>query len=461
MNRIITKRKNTDIRGHISKILSIFIIASMIFCNVNIIKGEAIPDGTNVAKGKAWQSFSICTREDGGVWEDALLAAQMIKGEDYATEGRIVSKATDSAFRFQVVNSGWDGAYDSFTGEVIEDNPWGMTVTMADIPVEKGNYYTISFKIKSTLSGNKSLEDTDETEQIKQITTKHILLDVFNPESEEAESISILTAFGASETGFIALDSENSEYITVSVLIQVPEKYESDRIGVRFLLGAFLKSYPDEIGMRGYIDVSDFKVLAGRFPTEITTATPTTEKSVTDNKKSQVITAASSITKTYGAKTFSLNASTSGNGKLTYASNNSKVATVDGTGKVTVRGYGTTKITVKASKTDAYNEAYKEITLKVVPKKIKLKKVTSPKSKRISVAWKKDRTVTGYQIYISEKKNFKRRTIRKTLKKSKTRIKLAGLKRKKMYFVKIRAYKKVGNTKYYGGWSKAKKVRIK
>ena len=29
------------------------------------------------------------------------------------------------------------------------------------------------------------------------------------------------------------------------------------------------------------------------------------------------------------------------------------------------------------------------------------------------------------------------------------------------YYVKIRAYKKVGKTKYYGEWSKVKKVKIK
>ena len=38
---------------------------------------------------------------------------------------------------------------------------------------------------------------------------------------------------------------------------------------------------------------------------------------------------------------------------------------------------------------------------------------------------------------------------------------VVGLKSKKTYYVKIRSYKKVGKKKYYGAWSKVKKVKIK
>ena len=47
-----------------------------------------------------------------------------------------------------VKNTGWDGEYNKFTNALVGDNPWGLTMTVSDIPVELGRNYTISFKIK-------------------------------------------------------------------------------------------------------------------------------------------------------------------------------------------------------------------------------------------------------------------------------------------------------------------------
>lgn len=38
---------------------------------------------------------------------------------------------------------------------------------------------------------------------------------------------------------------------------------------------------------------------------------------------------------------------------------------------------------------------------------------------------------------------------------------VTGLKAKKTYYVKVRSYKKVGNSKYYGAWSDTQKVKTK
>lgn len=82
-------------------------------------------------------------------------------------------------------------------------------------------------------------------------------------------------------------------------------------------------------------------------------------------KKKQTITG-SSYKKPYSSSTFILNAKTDGNGKLTYSSSNTKVATVNSTGKVTLKGVGTAKITVKAAATSTYLSASKTITITVV-----------------------------------------------------------------------------------------------
>ncbi len=83
-------------------------------------------------------------------------------------------------------------------------------------------------------------------------------------------------------------------------------------------------------------------------------------------KKTQTISGTKTYTKTYGDKSFALNAKTvSGGGALSYKSSNEKVVTVDGKGNVTVKGAGTAKITVTASENAAYKSATMEVTVKV------------------------------------------------------------------------------------------------
>lgn len=49
----------------------------------------------------------------------------------------------------------------------------------------------------------------------------------------------------------------------------------------------------------------------------------------------------------------------------------------------------------------------------------------------------------------------------RTFKKSVNKMSIVGVQSKKTYYVKVRAYKKVGKTKYYGAWSEVKSAKIK
>ena len=84
-------------------------------------------------------------------------------------------------------------------------------------------------------------------------------------------------------------------------------------------------------------------------------------------KPAQTISSIANQSKTFGAKAFSLNAKTTGDGALTYKSNKTGVATVDKNGKVTIKGVGTANITITAAETDKYAAATK--TVKVTVKK--------------------------------------------------------------------------------------------
>lgn len=79
----------------------------------------------------------------------------------------------------------------------------------------------------------------------------------------------------------------------------------------------------------------------------------------------------SAVSKTYGDPDFSAGAVGAAEGStVTYESSKPAVATVDGTGKVTIKGAGTAVITAKATATDDYDEAAVTCTLTVEKKPI-------------------------------------------------------------------------------------------
>ncbi|MCI9597454.1 MAG: hypothetical protein HFE75_09185 [Firmicutes bacterium] len=104
-----------------------------------------------------------------------------------------------------------------------------------------------------------------------------------------------------------------------------------------------------------------------------------------------------------------------------------RVARINSTGFVTLRGPGKTDITITFEATKDYQAATKDVTITVKPKQATLKKVTSKKRKTPTAAWKRDPHATGYRIAVS----------------------------------KNRSFKKSRNVLLYGAYSKAKKVKVK
>ena len=128
---------------------------------------------------------------------------------------------------------------------------------------------------------------------------------------------------------------------------------------------------------------------------------------------------------------------------ITYSGNKSI-----GTAKITITGKGNYTGT-------------KTIKFKIVPKRVTLSSVKNAKGKKLTVKWKKNTTVTGYQIQYSTSKSFKSSktvTVSGYKNTSKTVSKLT---KKKWYYVRIRGYKTVSGTKYYSSWSSAKADKIR
>ena len=104
-------------------------------------------------------------------------------------------------------------------------------------------------------------------------------------------------------------------------------------------------------------------------------------------------------------------------------------------------------------------------TFMVKPKGTGIAKLT-PKKKGFAAKWKKQGSqITGYELQYSTSSKFMGAKIVKNIKAKVTSKKVAKLKAKKKYYVRIRTYKTVkvnGKTqKLYSGWSKAKTVTTK
>ncbi|MCI5588205.1 MAG: fibronectin type III domain-containing protein [Lachnospiraceae bacterium] len=198
------------------------------------------------------------------------------------------------------------------------------------------------------------------------------------------------------------------------------------------------------------------------------TAVSTDKKNVTfsetDDKESKekgkITGVNSSYKKVIGSKAFTLKAK--GQGDITYSSSDKKVVTVGkNNGKVLVKGIGKAYITITASGNDNYEKTVKKIMVTITPKTVSKVSVKSPKSKKISVSWSKQNGITGYEVYYSQSKTFKKFKNINIKGANKVSCGIKNLSSKMTYYVRVRSYKTVGGKKIYGSWSSAKKVVVK
>ena len=119
-----------------------------------------------------------------------------------------------------------------------------------------------------------------------------------------------------------------------------------------------------------------------------------------------------------------------------------------GTATVTVTGKGDYTGTTKK-------------TFKINPKAVSGLKLTAGKG-RLTASWKKaPGGISGYQLQYGLKKSFSGAKKVNVAKASTVKGTLKNLKAGKTYYVRIRAFKKIGKTTYWSAWSGAKRARVK
>lgn len=107
------------------------------------------------------------------------------------------------------------------------------------------------------------------------------------------------------------------------------------------------------------------------------------------------------------------------------------------------------------------NPSSKDLAQGIKVGKTKVEKaVKKQNSKKILLKLKKVKDAKKYQIQISKQKRFKKILVRKTVKKVKVKITSKRVKNKSKLYVRARAVKIVNHKKYFGKWSKAKRIKI-
>ena len=151
---------------------------------------------------------------------------------------------------------------------------------------------------------------------------------------------------------------------------------------------------------------------------------------------------------------------------IKFVSSNTKVCTVNSNGTVTGVGSGKAKISMMSG-----NSKVGSVTITVTKSKTKAPKKTSifalkAGKKKFVVKWKKQKSISGYQVQYSTDKKFRKGKKTTTIKKAGASKKtVTGVRSKKKYYVRVRTYKNVKvngkTTKKYSGWSGVKAVRVK
>ena len=169
----------------------------------------------------------------------------------------------------------------------------------------------------------------------------------------------------------------------------------------------------------------------------------------------------SNYTRSYSTKAqaITLNAKATG-GKMTYKSNKSAVK-VTSAGKVTIgaKFSGTATITITAGSAN-YKTVTKKITV-TVPAKIALVSAANVATRKMKVTWKKNTTVSGYQVEYSLKSSFAGAKFMTIYENTLTATTICSLAKGKKYYVRIRSFKTANGKKFYSAWSAAKAVAIK
>ena len=145
--------------------------------------------------------------------------------------------------------------------------------------------------------------------------------------------------------------------------------------------------------------------------------------------------------------------------KFTYATHNARIATVDAKGRVTVKAYGETYITITADKCKGYKTTKIRAKITVTLPTMKLTVLKAAGKGKVTVNWKNIAGISGCQVQYATNKAFK--SPRTKTFGSKAARTITGLKQNQYYYFRIRSFKTVSGKKKVSGWSEPVRLKVK
>lgn len=109
-----------------------------------------------------------------------------------------------------------------------------------------------------------------------------------------------------------------------------------------------------------------------------------------------------------------------------------------------------------------YYSSWKTLTTPTKPAKVSIKTPTTNSKHQIIAKWNKVARASGYQVQYCKNKSCSSVIATKTVSgQSKVSYTGKNFTKNKTYYIRVRAYKTVNNTKYYGAWSSVKTIKCK
>lgn len=147
-----------------------------------------------------------------------------------------------------------------------------------------------------------------------------------------------------------------------------------------------------------------------------------------------------------------------------FVSSDSDVVRVLSSGQTEILKPGRVSVTISTEGTILFYPANVQVVFEVKPDKTSWKtKAFKRQKSKVTLMWKKQSGVTGYEVVYAAHENFEKQKKTRTVKGNLSKTTLKGLKKEKTYYVKVRALVETTDTRgnkrtIAGPWSSVRKI---
>ena len=211
-------------------------------------------------------------------------------------------------------------------------------------------------------------------------------------------------------------------------------------------------------------EIGEYKVTVTAKDTDKYTGEAYALFSVT-GKPQKLTIAKTKYTLTVGSKGPLLQPEADGDGSgFSFVSSDPAVVSVSGSGQTEILKPGRVSVTISTEGTILFYPANVQVVFEVKPDKTSWKtKAFKRQKSKVTLMWKKQSSVTSYEVAYATQKDFAKHKKTKTVKENLSKTTLKGLKKEKTYYVKVRALVETTDTRgnkrtIAGPWSSVRKI---